>query len=239
MGSKNAPTILVVDDEQDTVKLLSMNLIARNYKVITASDGEEALREFESHSVDLVLLDIAMPGLDGFVICQQIRKSSSVPIIILSARGRERDKVSALDLGADDYLTKPFSIEEMLARVRASLRRSTGTSNADLQRVRFGEFELDVGAHRLTDTEASEEVKLTRTEFAILSHLVRNAGKVVPHRALLTTVWGAEYINDEQYLWTYIRRLRSKLKDAKHAPRFIYTEPGVGYRFSDDTMKVS
>lgn len=232
------PVILVVDDEPETVKYLRMNLMARSYEVVTASDGVEALDIVNERSVDLVLLDITMPGMDGFQVCRRIReKSRQIKILILSARGMERDKVVALDFGADDYMTKPFGVEELLARVRAVLRRINGTNTSVSKRVAFDGCEFDPSLHRVIFGDG-EEVKLTPKEFSLLSLLISNAGKVVTHRTILSSVWGPEYLNDEHYLWTYIRRLRSKLKDDAKTPRILFTESGVGYRFTSNVKEV-
>jgi len=234
---RKVPAILVVDDEPETVKYLRMNLAARGYQVLTAADGTEALKVFDERPVDLVLLDLTMPGIDGFQVCQRLRQTCDVPIVVLSARGRESDKVRALDLGADDYLTKPFGVEELLARVRAALRRVPSATGDGGQSYSFGEYQLDGSSRRLLRNGV--EVNLTPTEFSLLSLLVRNAGKVLTHRTLLTSVWGSEYTNEEHYLWTYMRSLRRKLKDNAKAPTFIFTEPGVGYRFTEDVIETS
>ena len=224
------PRVLIVDDEPETVKYVSANLRARGYDVLTAEDGRAALKVFSESVVDLVILDIMMPGPDGFEVCQAIRRQSEVPVIMLSARGRERDIVRALDLGADDYLTKPFGAEEMLARVRAVLRRSAQTGTMPRPPLVVGDLEIDFAARRVTVRD--REVKLTPTEYDLLAHLAINAGRVITHRALLQAVWGPEYGDETEYLWAYIRRLRRKIEPDPSNPHHILTHPGVGYSFA-------
>jgi DNA-binding response OmpR family regulator len=219
--------VLVVDDEPETIKYVSANLRVRGYDVLVASDGKSALREFDRSVVDLVILDIMMPGPDGFEVCQAIRRQSDVPIIMLSARGREKDIVRALDLGADDYLTKPFGVEEMLARVRAALRRTEQTKRSPRAPVVVDDLRIDFGARQVT--VRGQQVQLTPTEYDLLAHLAVNAGRVLTHRALLQAVWGPEYGDETEYLWAYIRRLRRKIEPDSSNPRYILTQPGVGY----------
>jgi two-component system KDP operon response regulator KdpE len=221
------PRVLLVDDEPETIKYVSANLRVRGYEVLVASDGQSALREFERSVVDLVILDIMMPGPDGFQVCQAIRRQSDVPIIMLSARGQEKDIVRALDIGADDYLTKPFGVEEMLARVRAALRRTTRTRRSPRAPVEVGDLQIDFGARQVT--VCGQQVQLTPTEYDLLAHLAVNAGRVLTHRTLLQAVWGPEYTNETEYLWAYIRRLRRKIEPDSSDPRYILTQPGVGY----------
>jgi two-component system KDP operon response regulator KdpE len=223
------PRVLVVDDEPETIKYVSTNLRVRGYDVLTAEDGLTALREFDQSIVDLVILDIMMPGPDGFEVCQAIRRRSDVPIIMLSARGQERDIVRALNLGADDYLTKPFGVEEMLARVRAALRRTTQTGTAPRPPFVAEDLEIDFGARSVT--VSGEEVRLTPTEYDLLAHMAVNAGRVLTHRSLLQAVWGPEYGDETEYLWAYIRRLRRKIETDPSDPHHILTQPGVGYYF--------
>jgi two-component system KDP operon response regulator KdpE len=220
-----------VDDEPETIKYVSANLRARGYDVLTAEDedGQTALEAFRESVVDLVILDIMMPGPDGFEVCRTIRRQSDVPIIMLSARGRERDIVRALDLGADDYLTKPFGVEEMLARVRAALRRFPRTGVTPRPPLVMEDLEIDFAARRIM--VRGREVQLTPTEYNLLVHLAINAGRVLTHRDLLQAVWGPEYGDETEYLWTYIRRLRRKIEPDPGNPRYILTQPGVGYCF--------
>ena len=220
--------VLVVDDEPETVKYVSANLKARGFEVHAASDGTEALKIAGENVFDLILLDLSMPGPDGFAVCQRIREYSDVPIIILSARGREQDKVRALDLGADDYLTKPFGVEELLARVRAALRRTRREGTGSLPNFISGDLSIDFASRQVK--VKGREVKLTPTEYNLLALLARNSGRVLTHRTLLNGVWGPEYGEETEYLWAYIRRLRKKLEPDREQPGLIITEPGVGYR---------
>ena len=221
-------SILVVDDEPAIRRTLRANLAARGYDVIAVESGEEALRQAAESPPGLVILDLMLPGLSGIDVCRALRAESAVPILVLSARGEERTKVRALDLGADDYLTKPFGMDELLARVRALLRRpATATSTAGTLSV--GAISVDLDARRATLDGAP--LDLTPREFEVLAYLVRHAGKVVTHRLLLAEVWGSEYGNETQYLRVFINRLRHKIEADPAHPRYIQTEPGVGYRF--------
>ncbi len=220
----------MVDDEPETVKYVSANLRARGYEVLTAGDGRAALEQFDESTVDLVILDIMMPGMDGFEVCQAIRRLSDAPIIMLSARGQEGDIVRALDLGADDYLTKPFGVEEMLARVRATLRRTAPAGVTRRPPLVVDDVEIDFAVRRVT--VRGREVQLTPTEYDLLAHLAINAGRVLTHRALLQAVWGPEYSDETQYLWAYVRRLRRKIEPDPSNPYHIVTQPGVGYSFA-------
>lgn len=221
--------VLIVDDEPETLKYVGANLKARGYDVATAADGTEALKRAEEEVFDLILLDITMPGPDGFAVCQTLRQRSTVPIIMLSARGQEKDKVKALDLGADDYITKPFGIDELLARVRTVLRRSQ--QDAGSSEI-FSVDDLTVNFAQRRVTRGEREIKLTPTEYDLLVQLARSAGKVLSHSVLLQRVWGPEYGQESDYLWAYVRRLRRKLEDDPDHPRFLLTEPGVGYRMA-------
>jgi DNA-binding response OmpR family regulator len=221
--------VLVVDDEPETVKYLSANLRVRGYDVLCAYDGREALKVCGEHEFNLVVLDIMLPGLDGLQVCRAIRQQSDVPILVLSALGQEEDIVRALDLGADDYLTKPFGVEELLARVRAVLRRVTQATTDLRSPLTVDDLTINFAERRVTLGE--REVRLTPTEYNLLTHLAVNRGRVLTHRALLQAVWGAEYGEETEYLWTYVRRLRNKIEPDTAQPRYILTEPGVGYRF--------
>jgi two-component system, OmpR family, KDP operon response regulator KdpE len=221
------PVILVVDDEAYTLKYLSMNLKARGYDVLTAAHGAAALDLFHANPVDLLILDIGMPGPTGFDVLTAVRRGSETPVIMLSARGRERDKVAALDLGADDYLTKPFGVEELMARVRAALRRAAPTAGSPPSIYRVHDLEIDLTARRVR--RAASPVALTGKEFQILAFLARNAGKVMTPREILQAVWGIEHIEETQYVWTYMNRIRRKLADDSEQPRYILTAPGLGY----------
>jgi two-component system KDP operon response regulator KdpE len=224
--------ILVVDDELSIIKFLRANLEARSYEVLAAMNGAEALQTFEMELPDLVILDIMMPRMDGFEVCHRLREWSQVPIIMLSARGDEDDKVKCLDLGADDYITKPFGKDELIARVRAVLRRTEAAATIPTQ-PSFACGDLHVNFVKRQVTVAGTEVKLTPTEYNLLQELVLNAGKVLTHTHLLNTVWGPEYREDTQYLHVFVRRLRAKLEPDPVKLRCIVTVPGVGYQFKD------
>lgn len=226
----HAPRILVADDEEPVRDFISRNLRARGYTVSEATNGVEALFLWESESPHLLILDIMMPRMDGLEVCRHIREVSTVPVIVLTALDAETDKVAALDMGADDYLTKPFGVEEMLARVRASLRRSHWHTDSVQQGTRtFGSLEVDLEG-RVVRREGID-VRLTPTEFALLEQLVMHAGKVLSHRQLLQRVWGEEYGEEAEYLRVYMGRLRRKLEQDPANPRFLLTESGIGYRF--------
>lgn len=222
------PVILVVDDELQILRVMRASLPARGYEVRTAPGGEEALDEIHKEGPDLIILDLVMPKMSGLEVCRRVREFSNVPIIVLSAKEAEADKVAALELGADDYVTKPFGLDELLARMHAILRRvhaSTATSSV----FTVGDVTVDADARRVTIT--GREVKLTPKEFEVLKHLVSNAGKVVTHRSLLQAVWGIEATEQTDYLRVFINQLRRKIEPDPPHPRYIITEPWVGYRF--------
>ncbi len=221
--------ILVVDDEPQIVRTLRAGLRAGGYEVLSASDGESALHIMASQSPDVIILDLAMSPMDGFELVERVREWSSVPIIVLSVRESDQDKVTALDLGADDYLVKPFSLDELLARIRVALRHAEQAVNHMPSVFEHGALRIDFGARVVT--RRGEEVKLTPKEFELLKVLIENAGKVLTHRLLLQKVWGPEYGDEAEYLHVYIGQLRKKLEDDPSHPQFILTEPGVGYRF--------
>lgn len=221
--------ILVVDDEPQILRALRMSLSAHGYEVTIASDGEEALDVMAQKMPDIVILDLTMPRLDGLGLCRRIREWSQVPILVLSVRGAEKDKVMALDSGADDYLTKPFGIEELLARVRAALRRSTAFGKQEEAVFESGDLQVDF-ARRIVRLRG-EEVRLTPTEYEVLRYLVNNSDKVITHRTLLQAVWGPQFGDEAQYLRVFIGQLRKKIEPDPTHPRRIVTEPGVGYRF--------
>ena len=228
---KVAATILIVDDEPEILRALRAGMAAQGYVLQTATRGEEALLLATETTLDLVILDVMLPGgMDGLEVCRRLREWSSVPILILSALGQERQKVAALDLGADDYLTKPFGMSELTARVRAALRRSQGSKPAAEPPV-FATGSLVVDYGRRLVTKADQEVKLTPLEYEILRFLTQNADRVVTHRLLLAHVWGAEYTEETQLLRVHVGHLRRKIEDIPARPRLIVTEPGVGYRF--------
>lgn len=225
-----AKRILVAEDEVVLRDFVSRNLRVRGFEVLEANNGLEAMALWEREDPHLLILDIMMPRMDGLEVCQRVREHSAVPIIVLTALDAESDKVAALDLGADDYLTKPFGVEELLARVRAVLRRTQGEIVPVTEGIKsFGELEIDLTGHIVRLREA--EVRLSPTEFALLKQLVLNAGKVVSHRMLLQSIWGPEYGGEAEYLRVYINRLRHKLEADPTNPRYLLTEAGVGYRF--------
>jgi two-component system KDP operon response regulator KdpE len=217
--------ILVVDDEPQIRRALNIALSGHGYVVELAESGEVALVQLAARQPDALILDLVMPGVDGFEVLRQTREFSNLPIIVLSARGQEPDKVQALDLGADDYLTKPFGMDELLARVRAILRRK-GEPAATV--ITFGDVSIDLAAHVVR--KSGDEVHLTPTEFDLLRILATNAGKVLTHRQLLERVWGDYAAENSQQLRVYINYLRRKLEEEPSRPRWIVTEPGVGYR---------
>src|SRR5712691_11544164 len=223
-------TILTADDDPQLLRLVMRNLQLEGYDVLVASDGKQALEQIETHQPDLVLLDVMMPRMDGFTVCQRVREFSSVPILIVTARGQNQDKIRGLDLGADDYLTKPFSVEELLARVRAVLRRAQFTANdraAAARTTTIGALPIDFSQHLVT--MAGSDVMLTPTEYRILSYLALNAGRVVTQDLLLEHVWGAEYVGESHMLQVNVNRLRRKLEEDATHPRYILTKVGIGY----------
>jgi two-component system, OmpR family, KDP operon response regulator KdpE len=220
--------ILIVDDEPSIQDFVRRNLELRSFKVSLASNGLEALASFDQGNFALVILDIMMPKMDGIEVCRRIRQRSTVPIIVLTALGEEADKIAALDQGADDYLTKPFGVGELLARVRAVLRRNHWADQPITQETqRFGNLEIDFEQRRVW--RESELVKLSPTEFDLLQELALHPGKIFTHEALLRRVWGAEYRSEAEYLRVYIGRLRRKLEVDPSKPVHIITEPGIGY----------
>jgi two-component system KDP operon response regulator KdpE len=223
--------ILVVDDEKPLREFICRNLAARGFDIYRASNGLEALAIFNTEKLDLIILDVMMPHMDGLETCRRIRQSSTVPIIILTALGEESDKVKALDEGADDYLTKPFGVEELLARVRAIMRRVNWGQKGeqDQNSLRHRELELDVGTG--TFSCRGEFLKLTRTEFDLMHYFMKNVGKAISHHAILQNVWGEAYGQEAEYLRVYIGRLRRKIELDPANPEYIKTEYGIGYRF--------
>jgi two-component system KDP operon response regulator KdpE len=223
------PKILVVDDEAQITRVLRTTLPIHGYDVQVANDGEAALAAFTAWKPDLVITDLAMPKMTGVELCEHIRDRSQVPIIVLSVRGEEKNKVEALDKGADDYVTKPFSMNELLARVRANLRRGATTrEEEDMAPIELGDFHIDLQA-RIT-TVHGKEIHLTPTEFDLLVYMARHPGKVLTHRTLLNAVWGGQNVQTTEYLWVFINQLRKKI-DPQGSPYHIQTEPRIGYRF--------
>jgi two-component system KDP operon response regulator KdpE len=224
------PVVLVVDDEKSIRDFVLRNLEIRGYQVLTACDGVEAVKMFNTHEVDLVILDIMMPKMNGIETTQRVRQSSFVPIIILTALDGEEDKIRAFDQGADDYLTKPFGVGELLARVRAVLRRSKWTDPPTRQgQLVHGEILVNLERHEVK--VKNEIVKLTPTEFNLLVYLMDHVGVVLPHEAILKNVWGPEYGEETEYLRVYIGHLRQKVEEDPSNPRYLLTERGIGYRF--------
>lgn len=222
--------ILIADDEPQITRVLRTGLTTRGYDVRVAADGESALDTFNDWHPDLVVTDLAMPNMDGLDLCRRLRLISQVPIIVLSVRGEERTKVEALDAGADDYVTKPFSMEELLARMRAALRRAPAASGDAAPTVlEAGDFRLDLETRRVV--VRGEDIHLTPKEFELLTHLMQHAGKVLTHRKLLTSIWGGNYAEQNEYLRVFIGQLRKKIEPDSAAPRYILTEPWIGYRF--------
>ncbi|HEX9410195.1 MAG TPA: response regulator transcription factor [Actinomycetota bacterium] len=220
--------VLAVDDEPQILRALRTSLTARGHDVMTAPNGETALDILASTEMDLVVLDLGLPGIDGVEVIRRLRSWSSVPVVVLSVRDAQSDKVAALDAGADDYVTKPFAMDELLARTRAVLRRS-GPGETESPVVTAGDLEIDL-ARRLV-TRSGEPIHLTPTEFSLLEQFVSNPGKLLTHRWLLQKVWGTAYGDQSHYLRVYVANLRKKLEQDPSSPSLIMTEPGVGYRW--------
>jgi len=228
-NSENKGNILVVDDEPQITRVLKTNLSAQGYGIRTAADGVQALGEMKEWPPDLVITDLRMPNMDGLELCRRIRHDSRIPIIVLSVKGEEKIKVEALDAGADDYVMKPFSTAELLARVRAALRRSLTPEQAEAAVIKIGDFNIDVPGRNVE--VKGQPMHLTPKEFDLLVFMARHPGKVVTHRTLLAAVWGANSVQQPEYLRVFVGHLRKKLEGDEEAPRYIITEPWVGYRF--------
>jgi two-component system, OmpR family, KDP operon response regulator KdpE len=222
------PHILVVDDEPQITRVLRTSLSAQGYDIRVANSGEMALEIMKDWSPSMIITDLSMPAMDGVELCRKVRAVSQVPILVLSVRDKERQKVEALDAGADDYVTKPFGMNELLARVRANLRRVPTEGQADAV-IEIGDFRIDTEAHKVT--VLSREVRLTPKEFDLLVYLARRPGKVVNHRTLLGAIWGGQSTEQVEYLRVFVGQLRKKLEPDAASPRYIVTEPWVGYRF--------
>jgi two-component system KDP operon response regulator KdpE len=229
MNSK--PRILVVDDEPQLTRVLRTGLTSRGFDVRAAADGLAGFEMFSDWHPDLIITDLAMPNMDGLELCRRVRAISQVPIIILSAKGEEKTKVEALDIGADDFVTKPFGIDELLARVRASLRRANAgpTNGADKTLLETGDFRVDLDS-RIVTVHGSE-IHLTPKEFDLLNYFLTHPGKVLTHRTLLAAVWGSNYVEQNEYLRVFVGNLRKKIEMDAAAPQYIITEPWIGYRF--------
>ncbi len=223
-------SILLVDDDLQLLRLVRANLESVGYRVLIAMDARSALGLVERETPDMIILDIILPEMDGYELCQRIREFSSVPIIMLTAKVEDTDKVRGLKLGADDYLTKPFSVQELLARIEAVLRRSQPSEQSHLPSTfTYGDVSVDFVQRRVT--VKGQEIALTLTEYKLLSQLVSNARRVMLHRELLTKVWGSEYQDELEYLRAYIRHLRQKIENDPHQPKYILSKPGIGYMF--------
>ena len=231
---EHAPRILLIEDDKPILNFLKTSLVNKGYKVMAVESGEEGLSLAAQHAPDLVITDLGLPDMDGMDVVARLREWSELPIIVLSAREKEKDRVEALDKGADDYLTKPFGLNELLARLRVSLRHAArmkdqGEENAVYE---IGDLRIDLNARRIFKRE--QEIHLTAIEYKLLSAMVRHMGKVLTQRYLLNDVWGPECIEHPQYLRVYMASLRRKLEDDTSKPCYIITEPGIGYRFADE-----
>ena len=227
--------ILIVDDEPQITRVLRRSLTTHGYEVRSAADGESALETFGDWSPHLVITDLSMPNMNGLELCRGLRKTSNVPIIVLSVKGEEQTKVEALDAGADDYVIKPFGMDELLARIRATLRRvpEAGADGSETAMIETGDFRMDLEARSIT--VQNREVHLTPKEYDLLLYLIRHPGKVLTHRTLLAAVWGGNFVEQPEYLRVFIGQLRRKIEPAPSSPRYILTEPWIGYRFNPGT----
>jgi two-component system KDP operon response regulator KdpE len=226
----SAARILLVDDEVPIQRAVAPLLRSRGYEVDVASTGEEALAMFRVRPPDLMVLDLGLPDMEGIDVCRRIRAESAVPIVVLSARGSEADKVASLDLGADDYVTKPFGPEELLARIRVALRRVFSADEPASGRLELGDLTIDYDRRRVV--RGDEEIRLTPKEFELLTLLVRNPGRVLTHRTILKAIWGGNAVNQPEHLWVLMAQLRKKIEPDPAHPRYLLSEPWVGYRFA-------
>jgi two-component system, OmpR family, KDP operon response regulator KdpE len=230
--TKRKARILIVDDEIEIVRALQRSLTGHGYEVLIAEKGEQALEIIEQSSLDLMLLDLALPGMSGLEVCRRVREQSDLPIIVISVKNKERDKVLALDLGADDYISKPFGINEVLARIRVALRHAARMMPRREPTMAIGPLQIDFAQQLVTVN--GQEVKLTRTEYDLLKVFVMNSGKIMTQQMLLTQVWGTSHDTKAHYLHVYIGQLRRKIEPDPAHPRFLITISGVGYRFNDE-----
>jgi two-component system KDP operon response regulator KdpE len=231
--TETQPLILLIEDEQPVHRFLGASLPAHGYRLLSAFAGQEGLARAADHNPDIVLLDLGLPDLDGLEVTRRLREWSAVPIIVLSARGQEQDKIAALDAGADDYLTKPFSTGELLARIRVALRRAARVSGDSPQPVFIvGDLRVDLAARQVF--VGDQGVHLTPLEYKLLTVLIRHAGKVLTHQYLLKEVWGPQHAEDTHYLRVHLAQLRRKIEPHPAQPRYLLTETGVGYRFADE-----
>ena len=225
-------TILVIEDEPQMRRFLRGSLTTSGCKLVEATTGEEGLSAAAAHPPDIILLDLGLPDMDGLEVTRRLREWTTVPVIVISARGQEQDKVAALDAGADDYLTKPFGLPVLMARIRVAQRHAARAEGKEESTHTFGELRVDLASRVVT--RGKDDVRLTPVEYKLLSTLVRNAGRVMTYQQLLKEVWGLRYANQKQYLHVYVGHLRNKLEPDPTRPRFLLTEPGVGYRFKAD-----
>ena len=226
--------ILLVDDDVSIQRAVAPLLRSRGYEVDVVGTGAEAASAAVDHAPDLVVLDLGLPDLEGVEVCRRIRKHSKMPIVVLSARGGESDKVAALDIGADDYVTKPFSAEELLARIRVALRRVAEAETPELERVEVGDLTIDYSRHRVV--RGDDEIRLTPKEFELLALLARNADRVLTHRAILKTIWGPNAVDQPEHLWVLVAQLRKKIEPDPGNPRYLLSEPWVGYRLASSPL---
>jgi two-component system, OmpR family, KDP operon response regulator KdpE len=222
--------ILLVDDETSIQRAVEPLLRSRGYQVDVAGTGAQALKMFADRSPDLIVLDLGLPDIEGTEVCRRVRASSKVPIVVLSARGSEADKVNALDLGADDYVTKPFGPEELLARIRVALRRVMGEDDRETGVFQAGDLTIDYDRRRVLRRES--EIRLTPKEFELLSLLARNHDRVLTHRTILKAIWGPNAVEQTEHLWTLVAQVRKKIEPDPGTPRYLLSEPWVGYRFA-------
>jgi two-component system KDP operon response regulator KdpE len=227
-GTEIKANILVVDDEPQITRVLKTSLSSQGYGIRTAADGEEALQMMRDWAPDLIVTDLRMPNMDGLELCRRVRSESRIPIIVLSVKGEETIKVEALDAGADDYVTKPFNMNELVARIRAALRRASSPDQPESPLIEMGDFRIDIPAR--TVVVKNRDVHLTPKEFDLLVYLARHAGKVLTHRTLLSAVWGPNSVEQPEYLRVFIGQLRKKV-EGNDSRKYIITEPWVGYRF--------
>jgi two-component system, OmpR family, KDP operon response regulator KdpE len=224
--------ILLVDDDVSIQRAVAPLLRSRGYEVDVVGTGAEATTAVADQAPDLVVLDLGLPDLEGVEVCRRIRKQSKMPIVVLSARAGEADKVAALDIGADDYVTKPFSAEELLARIRVALRRVSEAAAPEVERVEVGGLTIDYGRHRVV--RGDDEIRLTPKEFELLALLARNADRVLTHRAILKAIWGPNAVDQPEHLWVLVAQLRKKIEPDPSKPRYLVSEPWVGYRFTTE-----
>jgi two-component system KDP operon response regulator KdpE len=230
-----AARILLVDDEVAIQRAVAPLLRSRGYDVDVVGTGAEAVSAVVDHAPDLIVLDLGLPDLEGTEVCRRIRRLSKVPIIILSARGEEADKVAALDLGADDYVTKPFGPEELMARIRVALRRVSEAEEPELERVQVADLIIDYNRHRVV--RGDDDIRLTPKEFELLALLARNADRVLTHRAILKAIWGPNAVDQPEHLWVLMAQLRKKIEADPANPRYLVSEPWVGYRLSSSPLE--